>query len=282
MDKILAAFGIPYKLGSDNGPPFNSQQFATFAKQKGFKHIHVTPYAPWANGTVEHFMRNLGKVMKTSTVTGGSWRTELTKFLQAYRATPHTMTGFSPAHLLFNGRPYKTRLPTAIQPTEYVNSKEVQENDRNRKAKAKAASDSKRYVKPLNIQPGDIVLCRQKQKNKASTPYNATPYQVVSVKGSQVVATNHKHTITRHITFFKKVPKTMKEQHNQVKRRKSMDIESSTDSATEEENDDHESDSDETIPYAESSDDSLSDSEEGEERPTRPVRTRRLPVRYRE
>ena len=67
MDMIMTNFSIPNKLGTDNGPPFNSQDFANFAKHMGFKHTTVTPYTPWENNMVEHFMRNLGKSSKHHT-----------------------------------------------------------------------------------------------------------------------------------------------------------------------------------------------------------------------
>ena len=52
----MTNFGIPYKLGTDNGPPFSSQDFAKFAQHMGFDCTRVAPYALWANNTVEHFM----------------------------------------------------------------------------------------------------------------------------------------------------------------------------------------------------------------------------------
>ena len=88
IDKILAAFGTPEILGSDNGPPFNSTEFANYAKKLGFKHRKITPLAPWVNGTAERFMKNLAKVVQIAHADKKNWRHELTKFLRAYRATP--------------------------------------------------------------------------------------------------------------------------------------------------------------------------------------------------
>ena len=48
------------QTSSDNGTPYNSEQFKQYAKYMGFKHTKKIPYAPWANGTAENFMRNLG------------------------------------------------------------------------------------------------------------------------------------------------------------------------------------------------------------------------------
>ena len=83
MDKIMTSFRIPYKLGTDNGLPFNGQDFANFAKRMSLELTRATPYVPWANGTVEHFMRNLGKVLKTSYIDDHNWKTTLQCFLHS-------------------------------------------------------------------------------------------------------------------------------------------------------------------------------------------------------
>ena len=59
IDKIFAMFGTPDVLKSDNGPPFNGQDFAKFANVLGFKHRKVTPLWPRANGEVERFVKTL-------------------------------------------------------------------------------------------------------------------------------------------------------------------------------------------------------------------------------
>ena len=251
LERILTDFGIPYKLGTDNGPPFNSHQFRKFAAQLGFEHTRVTPYAPWANGTIEHFMRNLGKVLKTANVMNSNWKTELHGFLRAYRATPHSTTGFAPAHLMFNGRTYSTRIPTVHNTKELTDHDTVKANDLMRKEEMKRKADRKAYVKVIAIKEGDQVLCRQKMTNKTMTPYDPCPYRVTSIRGSQVTATNDNRTITRHITFFKKLktpaetPKAMVQKAVQQSRQPEV----ATDSEEEEVNSEVESDA--TTPYEE-------------------------------
>ncbi|KAK7093773.1 hypothetical protein V1264_007467 [Littorina saxatilis] len=46
LDKIFAEYGIPNVLKTDNGPPFNSHEFATYATHTGFKHRKITPCGP--------------------------------------------------------------------------------------------------------------------------------------------------------------------------------------------------------------------------------------------
>ena len=85
---------------SDNGPLFQSHRFAEFARKWGFKHRRVTPEWPRANGKAESFMKKLGKVLRTSELSGQHKELALNEFLKAYRETPHTTTGVAP-HVWF-------------------------------------------------------------------------------------------------------------------------------------------------------------------------------------
>ena len=105
LDKIFAEFGVPVSLKTDNGPPFNSHEFKTYASITGFRH----------NGETERFMRTVKKSIKAALNKGRSWKQELFKFLLDYRTTPHCTTGAPPATILF-GRTIKNRLPHLITP----------------------------------------------------------------------------------------------------------------------------------------------------------------------
>ena len=52
-------------MTSDNGSPFNSQEFNDFAKHLGFVNRKVTLYRPLANGEWA-FLRTVKKVIKTA------------------------------------------------------------------------------------------------------------------------------------------------------------------------------------------------------------------------
>ena len=142
LDRAFSAFGIPDTSGSDNGPPYNSQEFKAFAKYMGFTHERKTPYAPWANGMAEKFMKTLGKLMQTCELEHKNWRQQLHRMLRAYRATPHSSTGTPPADLMFNGRRYKTRLPGTGN-DRMVQKRQVVENDKKAKERMKKYADKK-------------------------------------------------------------------------------------------------------------------------------------------
>lgn len=54
------------------------------------------------------------KAFRAANAESRDWRKEIPKFLLAYRSTPHSTTGKSPAEMLFN-RQIRTKLPEIIQ-----------------------------------------------------------------------------------------------------------------------------------------------------------------------
>lgn len=102
LERIISQHGIPEVIRSDNKPPFNSAEFAAYMEKMGIRLRRVTPVWAPANGEVERLMQPLNKMVKTTTVEEKNWKDGLYRFLLSYRATPHTVTGFSPAKLLFN------------------------------------------------------------------------------------------------------------------------------------------------------------------------------------
>ena len=185
MDKIFSMLSIPRTVKTDNGPPFNGEQFSKFAAYMGFYHRKITPLLPQANATAERFMRTLGKCLRVSHMENIPWKQHLYTFLREYRATPHSTTTTSPAELLLKRRMH-TKMPsmsTPIRPDE-----DLRRRDRKAKAKMKAYSDTCHHAAPYPLRPGDMVLCSQPRHNKLTTAYNPKPYRVTTVKGSMVTA----------------------------------------------------------------------------------------------
>ena len=63
MDKIYSDFGTPLSHKTDNGPPFNSEAFASFSSSNNIKHKRIPPLHPRSN-EAECTMKPLGKAMK--------------------------------------------------------------------------------------------------------------------------------------------------------------------------------------------------------------------------
>ena len=108
--------GIPYFIVSDNGPSLASQEFNTFCKLNGIKHLMIDPYHPSPNGaakcSVQTFKTSL-KIIEGKEA--NELNTILQRFLLTYRTIPHCQTHTSPPELLFN-RKLNTRL-NFVKPT---------------------------------------------------------------------------------------------------------------------------------------------------------------------
>ena len=64
--KLFSSYGLPEQIVMDNGPQFVSEEFATFAKLNGIKHIKSAPYHPSTYGAVKRLVQTLKKAMKAS------------------------------------------------------------------------------------------------------------------------------------------------------------------------------------------------------------------------
>ena len=214
-DKIFAEFGVPVSLKTDNGPPFNSHEFKTYASITGFRHKIITPLWPQANAETECFMHTVKKKkksIKTALNKGRGWKQELFKFLLDYRTTPHCTTGAPPASILF-GRTIKNHLPHLITPI--AEDPSIRKRDTEVKRKIKQYADIKAYVKPNDLRVGDTVIVKSDHTSKALTPYQPNPMTIIKKKGPMITAPHKGNQTTRNSSFCKKIPKpTTNPTHN--------------------------------------------------------------------
>lgn len=109
MRAVFSEYGIPAQIVSDNGPQFIAEEFKTFLRENGIQQILSAPYHPKTNGLAERFVQSFKVAMKAAKNDCGTIPTKLSKFLMAYRNTPHSTTNECPA-TLFLGRKLTTRL----------------------------------------------------------------------------------------------------------------------------------------------------------------------------
>ena len=197
MKHIFASKGIPEVCQSDNGSPFQSEEMNIFAKECGYRHQHVTPVWPRANGTVERFNRTMKEAIQTACVEGVSMRKAAQEFVEMYRATPHSATGISPYAAMHGGRQMRTRLPTLIEEEDTV------DREKDKRYREKMAETRKGM--PHTFKTGDKVLIKQARKNKLTPRYNPESLTVVDVRGSSVVVSDGRTTIMRDGSHFKKM-----------------------------------------------------------------------------
>ena len=103
LKSVVARWGIPEELISDNGTQFKSLQFDEFKVKYGFKHTTSSPHHPQANSAAESKVRIAKRILKQED--------PFLDALMAYRATPITATGKTPFELIM-GRLIRITLPT--------------------------------------------------------------------------------------------------------------------------------------------------------------------------
>jgi hypothetical protein len=200
LEKIFASHSVPETLRTDNGPQFVSQEMEEFLREYGVNHVTSTPYWPQANGEVERQNRTLLKAIKIAHEKRENLTRSISKFLLAYRSTPHTTTGVAPAEMLFKHR-YRTKIPDI---TQSPIDEEIQDRDALRKLKAKQYADYDRNAKASEIEIGDKVLVRTEKKDKLTPNFEKEPYTVLEKNGSEVLIQNENgHQYRRNTSFVK-------------------------------------------------------------------------------
>ena len=164
--KVFATYGTPEKIESDNGPPFNSKEFDTFAQEEEIKHHRITPLHPRANGEAENFMKLLNKTEQRARLENKSAKTAIQELLAGYRSTPHPATGITPYQAIMN-RYMRTKLDYTDREsrTETVTAEIINERDREYKQKIKNNAETQN-TKSHIFALGDRVLLQQKKVNK--------------------------------------------------------------------------------------------------------------------
>ncbi|XP_054275129.1 uncharacterized protein K02A2.6-like [Macrosteles quadrilineatus] len=170
---LFSAYGLPEELVCDNGTSFTSLEFREFLRKNGVKLTFSPPYRPASNGAAERSVQEVKKSLlrqvlgeKSSQQT--SLQYKLDNFLFAYRNTPSSVTGVSPAELFLRWKP-RTKL-TMLKPNLLDESRKKQEmqkraSDRHRGACRFFNENQKVLVKTVRQEkvswvPGRILQCK--------------------------------------------------------------------------------------------------------------------------
>ncbi|XP_054283420.1 uncharacterized protein K02A2.6-like [Macrosteles quadrilineatus] len=108
---LFSSYGLPVELVSDNGRSFTSQEFKTFLQNNNVKFTLTPPYHAASNGSAERSVQEVKKNLLRQVIEEHqrSQRTtlqmKLENFLFAYRNTPNTVTGLTPAEMFLSWKP---------------------------------------------------------------------------------------------------------------------------------------------------------------------------------
>ena len=110
LKSVFARHGIPEVERLDNGPQYDSAEFAKFAKDWEFKHVTSRPLYAQSNGEAERAVQTAKNLLQEES--------DPAKALLAYRSTP-LQGAKRPSELLF-GRQIRSTLPcvtTSLEPS---------------------------------------------------------------------------------------------------------------------------------------------------------------------
>jgi transposase InsO family protein len=155
LDAIFPGRGIPHTFKSDNGPPFNGNEFKTYLTKLDVTHEISRPEWPQGNSVAEAFMKPLGKAIRTARAENRNWVQELSRF----------STNIPPAQLLFN-RPVRGTLPML-----------------NPKTKGRDYANERRHTKSSSWGQFKVIL-KQRKRNKFTAKFEAEPYTAIERKGT--------------------------------------------------------------------------------------------------
>jgi hypothetical protein len=101
VENFFSKFGIPATLHSDQGTNFQSKLFQEVMELLGIQKTRTTYYRPQSDGLVENLNQTLKGIIQRMIIDQPKdWDEHLQLATMAYRATPHSSTGYSPNQMM--------------------------------------------------------------------------------------------------------------------------------------------------------------------------------------
>ncbi|XP_062557068.1 uncharacterized protein K02A2.6-like [Armigeres subalbatus] len=205
LDAVFEREGYPKAMKSDNGPPFNGEEYSKYCSERGIQTIFSTPFYPQQNGLVEGFMKVVNKAMSTALAKGGNHQKELQAAVHSYNAADHSITKLPPEEVL-TGRKIKRGLPLLNYGKNDHNDLLLDVRDREANLQSKEREDARRGAKVSKVKPGDTVVIERPSRGKGDSRFGLKRFTVVHENnGSLTLCDTEGHQLKRHVTQAKKV-----------------------------------------------------------------------------
>ncbi|XP_062701279.1 uncharacterized protein K02A2.6-like [Aedes albopictus] len=205
LDEVFEREGYPKSIKSDNGPPFNGDDYKRYCAQRGISTLFSTPLFPQQNGMVESYMKLINKAMSSASTNKTSFVDELREAVNAHNAASHSVTGVPPEEVML-GRKVKRGLPLLQRGKATFDEKLFESSDRQSKISGKHREDARRGAKPCTVKPGDTVVVERQNRAKGDTRFHPKKYIVLREKnGSLVLNDETGLEVRRHVSQTKRV-----------------------------------------------------------------------------
>lgn len=205
LEDVFDKEGYPKTLKTDNGPPFNSRDFADYCRQRDISITFSTPLFPQQNGLAESYMKLINKAMATASANKSNYIEELKKAVNAHNAAAHSITKVPPEEVMY-GRKIKRGLPL-IQHAKADFDEDIMEfQDREAKLAGKRREDARRGARECRVKPGDEVVIERHHRSKGESRFSPTRYTVIEERnGSLTLNDDEGKVAKRHVSQTKKI-----------------------------------------------------------------------------
>lgn len=205
LEELFQREGFPKCIRSDNGPPFNSENYSSYCQERGIQTTFSTPLFPQQNGLVENSMKIINRAMSAATSLGTDYNDELQAAVNAHNAAAHTVTGIPPEEV-FLGRKIKRRLPLLSHKKADFDDNALDIRDKESKPRGKYYEDVRRGARKCNVKPGDTVIVERLNRSKGETRFAPQKFTVLEENNGNLVLNNDEGQILkRHVTQTKRV-----------------------------------------------------------------------------
>ncbi|XP_055598902.1 uncharacterized protein K02A2.6-like [Uranotaenia lowii] len=211
LSEIFYQWGLPLILQSDNGPPFQSDEFKEFWQNKGVRVRKSIPLCPQSNGSIERQNQGVIKALAAAKNEGRSWKSALFEYVHVHNTKkPHARLGITPFELLV-GWQYRGVFPCLWDVREnQIDLQEIRDRDAVSKLVSKKYADSHRGAMESEIKEGDTVVMLVQKKSKTDPTYSKERYIVLKRIGAKVVIRSDRGVqYERNVQDVKIVPPTV-------------------------------------------------------------------------
>lgn len=185
LEKVMATHGLINELRTDNGPPFQSQELASYLSSLSVTHEKVTPRWPQASGEAERFMRTLNRVIRIAHARQESLELAIFPLIRVYCQTPHSTPGRALGQLSMGRVVADSILHHPLWQPDELDEGRVQARRQRRNDQASHLWGAR--LPDLKV--GDVVLMQNRNaSSKFHLPFEQEPWVIIHQKGTRLTA----------------------------------------------------------------------------------------------
>ena len=180
----LCRYPGPKRVVHDNSGKFTGFEFQEMCSNFGIKTVPTTVKNPQSNLTAKRMHLTIGDMLRTMTFSGENWENEMETALQsatlAIRSTVSTMSGYTPAQMVFS----KNMIMQLAVTANWEKVKQL------KRQAAKTANERKNCLRvKYEYSKGDKILILVKNNGVASKLASPTegPHEILKVYGNGTI-----------------------------------------------------------------------------------------------